>query len=401
MQPAECTITAANEPQVAKSAVAAKARLGSIDSVRGLVIILMALDHVRDYYSIVHTGLLEPTTTTIGIYVTRWITHLCAPTFILLAGVSAYLMATRMPLPDLRRFLVTRGLWLIFLETTVVVAGWTFAYDYPYGVYLQVIWVIGASMIVLAGLIHLAPATVGTIGLIMVAGHNLLDGIDPASFGAWAPLWNLLHVRGQLPFGVVSYPLIPWVGVMMLGYALGRAYEFDAHRRRSMLVRLGTASLMAFALLRLINVYGDPHPWQHQGTAVMTAMSFMNVEKYPPSLLYLLALLGIALLLLAAFESERGWVQRLGFLQTFGRVPLFFYVLHLYLAHLSAGLLAWAMGWDTAVLASSHKTLPDGWGLSLPWVYVAWLAVLLALYPLCRWFGELKRRRNEWWLSYL
>ena len=401
MQPADCTMTAANEPQVAKSAVAAKVRLGSIDSVRGLVIILMALDHVRDYYSIVHTGLLEPTTTTIGIYVTRWITHLCAPTFILLAGVSAYLMATRMPLPDLRRFLVTRGLWLIFLETTVVVAGWTFAYDYPYGVYLQVIWVIGASMIVLAGLIHLAPATVGTIGLIMVAGHNLLDGIDPASFGAWAPLWNLLHVRGQLPFGVVSYPLIPWVGVMMLGYALGRAYEFDAHRRRSMLARLGTASLMAFALLRLINVYGDPHPWQHQGTAVMTAMSFMNVEKYPPSLLYLLALLGIALLLLAAFESERGWVQRLGFLQTFGRVPLFFYVLHLYLAHLSAGLLAWTMGWDTAVLASSHKTLPDGWGVSLPWVYVAWIAVLLALYPLCRWFGELKRRRNEWWLSYL
>jgi uncharacterized membrane protein len=401
MQAVDSTISTADVRPVAESIATARTRLGSIDSVRGLAIVLMALDHVRDYYSNVHSGLLEPATTTIGIYLTRWITHLCAPTFILLAGVSAYLMSQRLAPSELRRFLITRGLWLVFLEMTVVVFAWTFDYDYSNGLYLQVIWAIGASMVVLAAVIHLAPVTVGAIGLIMIVAHNLLDGIQPASFGVWAPLWNLLHVRGQIPFGYVSYPLIPWAGVMMLGYALGKSYEFDARWRRSMFTKSAAVALMAFALLRLSNIYGDPRPWQHESTSVMTAMSFFNVEKYPPSLLYLLAMLGIALLLLAAFDSDRGWVRRLRFLQTFGRVPLLFYVLHLYLAHLSAGLLAWFLGWDTAVLTSSHKTLPAGWGLSLPWVYVVWIAVLLVLYPLCRWFGEVKRRRREWWLSYL
>lgn len=402
MQAVESTLTTANEPRpIAESIATARVRLGSIDSVRGLVMVLMALDHVRDYYTNVHSGLLDPARTTVGIYLTRWITHLCAPTFILLAGVSAYLMSKRLSPTELRRFLITRGLWLVFLEMTVVVLGWTFSFHYPLGLYLQVIWAIGASMVVLAAVIHLAPATVGAIGLIMIATHNLLDGIDPASFGAWAPLWHLLHVRGPLPFGFVSYPLIPWAGVMMLGFALGKSYELDSSRRRSMLTALGALALMTFALLRSSNLYGDPHPWHHEPTLIMTAMSFFDVEKYPPSLLYLLVLLGLALLLLAAFDSDRGWVRRLSFLQTFGRVPLFFYVLHIYLAHLSAGLLAWALGWDMAVLTSSHRTMPESWGLSLPWVYVAWIAVLLVLYPLCRWFGEVKRRRKEWWWSYL
>ena len=402
MHAVDPTIATATEPKAVATPIAtARARLGSIDSVRGFVIVLMALDHVRDYYSNVHSGLLAPATTTIGIYLTRWITHLCAPTFILLAGVSAYLMSKRLTPPELRRFLVTRGLWIIFLEMTVVVFAWTFAYDYPNGLSLQVIWAIGASMVALAAVIHLAPATIGAIGLIMVAGHNLLDGIEPASFGAWAPLWNLLHVRGQVWFGFVSYPLIPWIGVMMLGYALGKSYEYDVRWRRSLFMSIGVAALAAFALLRLNNAYGDPGPWRQGETPLMTAMSFFNVEKYPPSLLYLLVMLGIALLLLAAFESDRGWMKRLSFLQTFGRVPLFFYVLHLFLAHLSAGLLAWYMGWGTAVLTSSYRSLPADWGLSLPWVYVAWLAVLLALYPLCRWFAAVKRRRTDWWLSYL
>lgn len=402
MHAIEPTISIATNPQaVAKPAATTRARLVSIDSVRGLVIALMALDHVRDYFSNVHRGLLDPATTTIGIYVTRWITHLCAPTFILLAGVSAYLMSRHLTSPELRRFLITRGLWIIFLEMTVVLFGWTFAFDYRDGLFLQVMWAIGASMVVLAAVIHLAPATIGVLALSMIAGHNLLDGIEPASFGAWAPLWNLLHVRGQVPFGLVSYPLIPWAGVMMLGYALGRAYHLDAQRRRSMFARLGAGALIAFALLRLGNVYGDPRPWHHQDTPVMTAMSFFDVEKYPPSLLYLLAMLGIALLSLAAFESGRGWMKRLSFLQTFGRVPLFFYVVHLLLTHLSAGLVAWCMGWKTAVLTNSYKTLPVGWGLPLPWVYVAWIAVLLLMYPLCRWFVGVKRRRHDWWLSYL
>jgi uncharacterized membrane protein len=393
--------TAANAQTFAEAVATAKARLVSIDSVRGLVIALMALDHVRDYFSNVHRGLLDPATTTIGIYATRWITHLCAPTFILLAGVSAYLMSQRLTVPELRRFLITRGLWIIFLEMTVVLFGWTFQVDYRDGLYLQVMWAIGASMVVLAAVVQLAPVTVCVIALGMIAGHNLLDGIEPSSFGAWAPLWNLLHVRGSLPFGWVSYPLIPWVGVMMLGFSLGKCYELDAPWRRSMFARLGAGALIAFALLRLGNVYGDPRPWRHEDTPVMTAMSFFNVEKYPPSLLYLLAMLGIALLLLAAFESDRGWMKRLRFLQTFGRVPLFFYVLHLFLAHLAAGLLAWWMGWGTAVLTNSYKTLPDDWGLPLHWVYVAWIAVLLIMYPLCRWFAGVKRKRTDWWLSYL
>lgn len=402
MQAFESMIAAANDPQPkAESIATARVRLGSIDSVRGLVMVLMALDHVRDYYTNVHSGLLDPSTTTIGIYVTRWITHLCAPTFILLAGVSANLMSKRVTVTELRAFLITRGLWLVLLEMTVVVLGWTFDYHYPLGLHLQVIWAIGASMVVLAAAIHLTPATVGGIGLIMIVAHNLLDSIAPATFGVWAPVWNLLHVRGPVPFGFVSYPLIPWVGVMMLGYGLGQAYELDVRVRRSMLATVGVLALVTFAVLRLTNLYGDPHPWQHERTLLRTAMSFFNVEKYPPSLLYLLALLGIAALLLAAFESDRAWVRRLRFLQTFGRVPLFFYVLHIYLAHLSAGLLALSLGWKTAVLTSSHRTMPEGWGLSLPWVYVAWIAVLLVLYPLCRWFGEVKRRRKEWWWSYL
>ncbi|MET0534149.1 MAG: heparan-alpha-glucosaminide N-acetyltransferase domain-containing protein [Steroidobacter sp.] len=376
-------------------------RLSSIDSVRGFVMVLMALDHVRDYFSNVHSGLLDPATTTVGLYLTRWVTHLCAPTFILLAGVSAYLMSKRMSVPELRRFLLTRGVWLIFLEMTVVIFGWTFAYDYPRGLFLQVIWAIGASMVMLGLVVHLTPATVGAIGLVMIAGHNLLDGIQPESFGSWAPLWNVLHVRGMVSFGFLSYPLIPWIGVMMFGYSFGRLYELDSQQRQPLLIKLGAGSLVTFLLLRLSNVYGDPQPWQLEGTPITTAMSFLNVQKYPPSLLYLLVMLGIAMLLLAAFEKDRPWTRRLGFLQTFGRVPLFFYVLHLYLAHLSAGLLAWYLGWQDAVLATHYRDAPAEWGFSLPWVYVAWIAVVLALYPLCRWFGEVKRRRTDWWLSYL
>jgi uncharacterized membrane protein len=378
---------------------AAKIRLTSIDTLRGLVMVLMALDHVRDYFSNVHQGLLDPTTTTVSLYVTRWITHLCAPTFILLAGTSAYLQTRKSPLSQVSRFLVLRGLWLIFLELTVLAFAWTYNFHFLHSVYLQVIWAIGVSMIALAAVIRLSPKTIGVIAAIMIAGHNLLDGIEPFAFGTWAPLWNLLHVRGQASFGDIVYPVIPWIGVMMLGYSLGPIFTFGAEGRRALLIYLGLGALAAFIILRLLNNYGDPHAWQSGTTLTATLMYFMDVAKYPPSLLYLLATLGIALLLLAAFES-RHWLANLSALEVFGRVPLFFYVLHIALAHLLAGLLAWSLGWGTVILTSRYNYYPADWGISLGWVYVAWACVLLILYPACRWFSRIKRTRTDWWLSY-
>jgi uncharacterized membrane protein len=234
----------------------------------------------------------------------------------------------------------------------------------------------------------------------MIGGHNVLDGIEPSTFGAWAPLWNLLHVRGQVSFGDIVYPVIPWIGVMMLGYSLGPLYGMNPDRRRSWLIKLGCGALIAFIGLRLLNVYGDPHPWHSGTTPTATLMYFMDVAKYPPSLLYLLATLGIAVLLLAALESRHS-LAKFPVLEVFGRVPLFFYVLHIALAHLLAGLLGWSMGWGTAILASRYNYYPANWGFSLAWVYVAWLFVVVTLYPACRWFAGIKRMRTDWWLSYL
>jgi len=377
-----------------------KTRLTSIDTLRGVVMVLMALDHVRDYFSSVHQGLLDPTTTTVGLYITRWITHLCAPTFILLAGVSAYLQTKRLTLSQLSRFLLLRGLWLIVLELTIVAFAWNYNFSFLHSVYLQVIWAIGVSMIALAAAIRLPRAAIAVIAVSMIGAHNLLDGIEPSTFGAWAPLWNLVHVRGQVSFGNIVYPVIPWIGVMMLGYSLGALYDMNAERRRSWLFKLGLGALTAFMVLRLVNVYGDPHPWHSGTTLTATLMYFMDVAKYPPSLLYLLATLGIALLLLAALESRQSWA-RFPMFEIFGRVPLFFYVLHIALAHLVAGVLAWSMGWGSVILTSRFNYYPAEWGISLAWVYVAWLCVVITLYPACRWFAGIKRTRTDWWLSYL
>jgi uncharacterized membrane protein len=390
--------TIANE-RVLRASVATRARIQSIDLVRGLVIMLMALDHVRDYFSDVHFNLTDPTQTTPGLYITRWITHLCAPTFIFLAGVSAYRMSTRMNTSQLSRFLLTRGLWLIVLEITVIVWAWSFNFRYDAGLVLQVMWAIGASMMILAALVYLPIRVIAFISVAMIAGHNLLDPITPASFGSWAPLWKILHVQGRLPTGVLAYPLIPWIGVMSLGYAMGTLYDKEVTHRRKLLCSAGISAIALFVALRLINVYGDPHPWQVQSTIAGTWMSFLAVEKYPPSLLYLLATLGIAWLLLAAAESLHGIVARV--LNNYGRVPLFFYVGHIVVAHLLAGIVAWQMGFGAAVLTHDFKSLPPNWGLPLPLVYGAWFLVLAILYPACRWYGEIKRRRNDWWLSYV
>jgi uncharacterized membrane protein len=373
--------TVAPSLSVTSAALAAPMRLASIDALRGLVMVLMALDHVRDFFSDARFDPLDLSQTTPALFLTRWVTHLCAPTFIFLAGVSAYQLSLRVTPAELSRFLVTRGLWLILLEFTLVQFAWTFNFRYDSGLFLQVIWTIGVSMIVLAALARLSIAAIATIGVASIAGHNLLDGIAAEQLGAWAPLWSVLHVAGPAPHMWVLYPLIPWVGVMALGFAMGRMFRLEPAQRRGLLVLLGLACLLAFVLGRAANAYGDPQSWIVQTDAMLTLLSFVNVQKYPPSLLFLLLMLGGGFLLLAAFESARGRLP--GILRTFGQVPLCFYVLHITLAHCAAAVI----GSDT--------------GFRLPVVYLVWLLVLLALYPACRWFAGIKRRRSQWWLSYL
>jgi uncharacterized membrane protein len=381
------------------SAVRARVRLQSIDALRGLVIMLMALDHVRDYFTNARFDALDLTQTTVPIFLTRWITHFCAPTFIFLAGVSAYLISLRCSRAELRRFLLTRGLWLIFLEFTVVNFAWAFGSVYSMGVLLQVIWVIGLSMVIMAALVRLPMPAIATISIVLIVGHNLLDGFAPEPGGAAAALWTILHRQGLIMPVFVAYPLIPWLGVMGLGYVAGQLFAMPAAQRRRTLITCGCAALATFIVLRFTNLYGDPQAWTRQADPIRTVLSFVKVGKYPPSLLYILLTLGVAALLLPALENARG--RWLAILQTFGRVPLFFYVLHIVLAHAVAGVLAMLLGYGTGVLNEVFLNLPPTWGFDLPVVYLAWILVLLTLYPACRWFAAVKHQRSDWWLSYL
>jgi uncharacterized membrane protein len=372
-------------------------RLASIDVLRGLVIVIMALDHVRAYFTDVRFDPLDPAQTNLFLYFTRWITNYCAPVFVFLAGTSAYLIRKRNTASQTAQFLATRGLWLIVLEITLVTALWAFNFEYTYGPILQVIWVIGVSMLFLAALVRLRWYEVGAIGIAICALHNLLEGVPMPQSDGWRIVWSLLYVKGATPIAFVYYPLIPWMGVMAMGYALGVLFDFDAARRRRVLMWLGTGAIAAFIVLRLLNGYGDPDPWTRQGDAARTLMSFLDVEKYPPSLMYILVTIGPALLLLAALENARG----LRAFAVFGRVPFCFYVLHIPLIHLAAGLTALAAGYGTQVLTGVFFDFPATWGVGLGWVYAIWVMVVVALYPVCRAFADVKRRRRDWWLSYL
>jgi uncharacterized membrane protein len=374
--------------------------LTSIDRLRGLVMMVMALDHVRDYFTSVKFDPLDLTQTNAALFLTRWITHYCAPTFILLAGTSAYLMSRRRTPASLSRFLLARGLWLIVLEFTVVEFAWTFNFAYDLGLIMQVIWAIGVSMVVLAGLVRLPRPAIAAFALVMIAAHNLLDGITPAQFGGAAWLWYVLHEQMPGPNGyiIVLYPLIPWIGVMAAGFVLGSIFDRrDARQRR--LVIYGCALLAGFVVMRGINAYGDPAPWSAQPSTAFTVLSFINTTKYPPSLAYLLMTTGVGLLALAACEKLGGQVA--GVLEIYGRVPLLFYVAHIMLAHLLAGLIGVATGFGTVILTNAFLFYPPQWGFGLPGVYAAWVAVLVIVYPACRWFADLKQRRREPWLSYL
>ena len=369
------------------------ARIASIDILRGLVMALMALDHTRDFFGTSGFNprdVMEPT-----LFLTRWVTHFCAPTFIFLAGLSAFLYGRGRSTDELSRFLLIRGFWLILIDLTLIKFGWRFEVDL-YRLTAGVIFVSGASMVALAGLVWLPRWAIAGVTLIMLAGHNLLDSVRAEELGGASWAWHILHERGLVPLGdginlYVLYPLIPWVGVMAAGHLFGPVMQLEERARQRLLFGLGAAVILGFIVLRATNLYGDPDPWTVQESWLSTVLSFLNCEKYPPSLLYLMMTLGPALMLLACFEHARGAFARL--LATFGQVPFFYYVVHIYLIHGLAVTTAFAM---TGALTSTPTI-----GLSLPGVYVVWLLVLVLLYPICRWFAELKERGSGWWWSYL
>jgi uncharacterized membrane protein len=388
-------------------------RMSSLDILRGLVIVLMALDHVRDFVmtAAVQDPTADPSTGPL-LFATRWITHFCAPTFVFLAGTSAGLMARRKTPAELASFLLTRGLWLIALEMFVVSTAWTFS---PTGIAefggriyfgLQVIWAIGGSMVVLAGAQFLGRRACALIGAAILLGHNLLDAVWPAASttGSTGPAWVALHAR-QLyevgPFRIFfSYPLLPWIGVMFLGYGTAGLFELPEKQRHQWLARIGTGLILAFVLLRASNLYGDPQPWHfEQGDLAASVMSFLGTTKYPPSLLYLLMTLGPAAIVCAFVDRLYGLIRNV--LVTFGRAPLAFYIAHLYLIHAVAILLGIAQGFSAERFVTHYRFFPAGFGVNLMGVYLIWIAVVGILYPLCRWVAAVKARRNDWWLSYV
>jgi uncharacterized membrane protein len=418
------------DPEPAKPA---RRRIDSIDLLRGIVMVIMMLDHTRDF---VHSGalLFDPTDlskTTTALFFTRWITHFCAPVFVFLAGTGAYMQLARgKSKRDLSKFLVTRGLWLIVLELTVVKLGVFFSFDYRFFGFLQVIWVIGVSMIVLAALIHLPLKVTAGFGIVMIALHNLLDRFQVQGWeGPTSPvpsvaakLWMILHqpfhafpvVGFPSPVVAVMYPLIPWVGVMAVGYAFGSLYQKDAPQRRRWLLWMGVIATWLFIFLRAVDMYGDPAHWSSQKNVVFTVLSFVNTTKYPPSLQFLLMTLGPAMLVLWWFDSSGVLasvrLSVLGRLRnafvTFGRVPLFFYLLQWYTAHLIAIVAGLIAGQPVAYQFASPidkfgSPPPVGVGFRLWVVYVCWIVGVLLLYPLCKWFAGVKARRKDWWLSYL
>ena len=396
------TVQEAAVPAVGPAPQAALARDVSIDFLRGLVMVIMALDHARDFWNGFRVDPTDLATTTPFLFATRVVTHFCAPVFILLSGTAAYLYGRRASGPELRRFLLTRGLFLIALELTVVHFGWIPAFGHHW-IPLQVIWAIGWSMVCLAALSALPLPVLVALSAAVVLGHNLLDGVDAASFGGGAWLWRILHQPGPIALAdghvaQVLYPLVPWIFVMALGYALGAVMVLPAQRRRTLLTAIGCSLIAAFLLLRGFNLYGDPRPWLPQDSLLLRAMAFVNTTKYPPSLLYLCMTLGPALLLLAyAPRADAAWVKAL---VTFGRVPLLFYVAHLYLLRYPAVPVALTRFGERGAQMAPEGTMgsPE---LPLWTAYAAWAVAIALLYPLCKRYAQLKATGSSPWLRYL
>jgi uncharacterized membrane protein len=379
-------------------------RIDGIDMLRGLVICLMVLDHVRDFlHPSVAFDALDPDLTNPALFATRWITHFCAPTFVLLAGVGAYLQRFNGKSPGrLSRFLLTRGLWLVVLELTVIGFGWQFYA--PAFVFLQVIWAIGWSMVLLSVLTGAPPRALLVLGGVILLGRLLLEPVSAEALGAWGPVWTVLMGTGMSPVGgvpvLVVYSVLPWFGIACLGYGLGSIFTLETAARRRALTALGLSMTGAFLILRGLPIASDPHAWETHSEVWKTIGDFLDVRKNPPSPLYALMTLGPALALLPWLERLKG--SAASFLLAFGRAPLFAYVLHIYVAHLAAMGIGVAMGYPASAFVNSlFRGPPEGWGLSLSVTYGVWLAILVLLYPVVRWFAGVKTRRRDWWLGYL
>jgi uncharacterized membrane protein len=385
----------------------APSRIRSVDALRGAVMIIMALDHVRDFVS--HSAQSfspeDLTRTTPWLFFTRWITHFCAPTFMFTAGIGAFLWMQRndRTTSQLSRFLWSRGLWLIVLELTAMRFALTFhLFEGP--VILLVLWALGASMIAVGFLVKLPVKVLAIVSVLVILLHNLLDPVKPKQFGSLSWSWNVLHQQGGFPVGgifvFVGYPLVPWIFVMAAGFCFGRVVVMEEAKRRQWMLRLGAGMTLGFIALRALNVYGDAQPWSHG------LLSFLNCTKYPPSLDYLLMTLGPALLAMSWLDGLRLGPRNP--LMVFGRVPLFYFVLHFYAAHLAAVLLAWMryghaeFMWNALpAFGGSQDQFPKDYGYGLVGVYLVWIAIVALFYPLCLWFAGVKERRRDWWLSYL
>ena len=383
-------------------------RIESIDLLRGIVMVIMALDHVRAFfhYDAYFFDPSDLSQTNGALFFTRFITHYCAPVFVFLAGTSAYLVGQRKGKKNLSIWLVKRGIWLIIVELTLVQFAWQLQLDYSINM-LQVIWVLGASMLFLAVFIHIPKKAMIAISLIAIFGHNLLDGFTPET---WSSLWRVFHVPGPFTtyYGTffIAYPLIPWIFVMPLGYHLGRLYNqgFDHHKRKSILIYMGVSMVGLFIAIRGINIYGDPNLWSISVSVSSSILSFMSVTKYPPSLLFLLITLGPAILLLAFLENWKGRMSNA--ILIIGRVPMFFYIIHIYVIHLFALLAAVSQGFSAKLMiidvfiSMTHEL--QGFGFNLWVVYVLWALLSLGLFPICKWYWNYKNdNRDKWWLSYL
>ena len=406
------TLAAAQAPAPVQS----KSRIGSIDLIRGALMILMAIDHVRVFSGVPAGG------PTAGVFFTRWVTNFCAPGFVFLAGTSVFFYGRKHS--DVSKFLVTRGLWLIFLELTFLRIAWTFNFDFRHYEMAGVIWVIGCCMILLAGLIKLPLRVVGAIGVTIMAAHNLMDsrmgklleGMDANKFSG---LWKIFYVgffAGPVQFApngpnlIVLYSIIPWIGVMAAGYAFGDVLRFERRRRDRLCFIIGIAAIALFMVLRGFNLYGDPRAW-HAATQGWNGrppmpgfFSFLNTSKYPASLLFLLMTLGPMIALMPWAERLRGGIARA--VALFGRVPFFFYMLHIPLIHALALVVCKVrLGYVSPWLFTNHPMgnpeAPAGYEWSLPLLYLVWGIAILLLYFACRWFAELKARRDDWWLKYL
>lgn len=386
-------------------------RIESIDLLRGLIMIIMALDHTRDlFHKHALTGdPLDPTTTNSILFFTRWVTHFCAPLFVFLSGVSVWLQRRRKTKKELTMFLITRGLWLILVDLFIMSLALTG--DIHYGAFiLETLWSIGMSMIILGLLIWIPYHLILLLGLLIVFGHNLIDLAEKnrTSFPVW---WHLLHRVGIFPLWkghvlFIFYPFLSWTGLMLLGYCCGKLFtDVEPAARKKILLWTGIGLLIFFIALRAINVYGNPAPWAQQKNGLATFFSFMNVQKYPPSLLFLCATIGPGLIFLALIKNTRSRLARIT--SVYGRVPFFYFIVHFYILHIASVIVYLLRGHSLAegmagTPGNPLKFLTPGEGFSLFIVYVLWIGILVVMYPLCKWYDRYKSNHKEkWWLSYL